>query len=68
LPDPAPFSLTLTDCLRDISLRLTTAARITNAAIACAAAGAEEEAAQIVMDLGQHTYEAESLRTRDAVR
>ena len=42
MPDRLPFALTLTDCLLEISIRLTNAARIANAAIACAQAGAEE--------------------------
>ncbi len=60
--NPAPrFSLTLTDCLEEIASRLQDAARVTGAALACARAGAEEEAVRLVMDLEQHTYEADKL-------
>jgi hypothetical protein len=56
-----PFSLTLVDCLEEIASRLADAARVTSAALACARAGAEEEAVRLVMDLEQHTYEADKL-------
>jgi hypothetical protein len=61
MADAHQISLTLTQCLREIAVRLTNAARITNAAIACAEVGGEEEAVRIVMDLESYTYEADKL-------
>jgi hypothetical protein len=58
---PPPFSLTLVDCLEAIASRLAEAARVTGAALACARAGAEDEAVRLVLDLERHTYEADKL-------
>lgn len=61
MPPAAPFTLTMGDCLGAIADRLEEALRVTRAAIACAESGAEDEAAQIVMDLETYTYEADKL-------
>jgi hypothetical protein len=61
MPEPQPFALTLTDCLREIAIRLTNATRITNATIACAEAGAEEEAVRSSWIFETSTYEADKL-------
>jgi len=44
-----------------IASRLADAARVKGATLACARAGAEEEAVGLVLDLEQHTYEADKL-------
>jgi hypothetical protein len=55
------FELTIPYCLREISTRLTDAAAIAKAAVACAEAGSESEAVRIAMDLDELVGEAETL-------
>ena len=61
MTSPQPFSLTLPDLLQEIAARLTRAHRLVGAALACAKAGAEEEAVGILMDLESDTHEADRL-------
>jgi hypothetical protein len=61
MPSQPAFSLTIADCLREILVRLSAGLRTTNAALACAEAGAEEEAVRLVLDLETQTYEADKL-------
>jgi hypothetical protein len=56
-----PLTLTLPECLEAIATRLTEANRITGAALACARAGAEDEAVRPVLGIEQRTYEADRL-------
>lgn len=53
--------LSITACLTEISLRLTEAAAIAKAALACAEAGAEREGLRIAMDLDVPLSEAGTL-------
>ncbi len=61
MTSPQPFTLTIPDLLQEIATRLTRANRLVTAALACAQAGAEEEAVQIMMDLESDTHEADRL-------
>ncbi len=61
MTSPPPFSLTIPDLLQLIAERLARSNRLVNAALACAQAGAEEEAVQIMMDLESDTHEADRL-------
>ncbi len=58
---PQHFTLTIPDLLQGVATRLTRANRLVNAALACAQAGAEEEAVGIIMDLESDTHEADRL-------
>lgn len=53
--------LSVTRCLGEISSRLTDAAAIARAALACAEAGSEREALRIAMELDEHLFEAKTL-------
>lgn len=53
--------LTITHCLREISIRLTDAAAVAKAAVACAEGGSEGEAVRIAMDLDEMLSETETL-------
>ena len=53
--------LSITVCLDEISQRLTDAAAVAKAAVACAAAGSEREAVRIALDLDELLSEATTL-------
>lgn len=53
--------LSITACLGEISGRLTDAAAIAKAALACAEAGSEREAVRIAMELDELLAEADTL-------
>ncbi len=61
MTSPQPFTLTIPNLLQEISIRLAKANRLVSAALACAQAGAEEEAVGILMDLENDTHEADRL-------
>lgn len=53
--------LSITACLHEVSIRLSDAAAISKAAVACAEAGSEHQALQIIMDLDTLLHEATTL-------
>lgn len=53
--------LSITACLHEVSTRLIDAAAVSKAAVACAEAGSEREALQIIMDLDTILHEATTL-------
>ena len=53
--------LSVAGCLNEISARMTEAAAVAKAAVACAAAGSEREAVRIAMDLDVLLNEATTL-------
>lgn len=54
--------LTVVSCRSEISARLTDAAAIARAAVACAESGSEREALRIALDLDERLHEATTLR------
>ncbi len=61
MTSPQPFTLTIPNLLQEISIRSAKANRLVSAALACAQAGAEEQAVGILMDLENDTHEADRL-------
>lgn len=55
--------LTITGCLKEISIRLTDAAAVAKAAVVCAESGSEAEAVRISMDLDELLHEANTLHS-----
>ncbi len=62
VPSPAaPFALSLPECLEALTARLEGVARVAAGALACASAGAEDEAVRLALELEPGLHDADRL-------